>query len=60
MIIVEGAIRQHGGVELNAETMSAAEVMRGVAIYRQLMERGGDLDRPQNPNPKTPKPHQMI
>ncbi len=59
MIIVEGAIRQHGGVELDAETMSAAEVMRGVAIYRQLMERGGDLDRPQNPTPdRAPLPQE--
>ena len=34
MVIVEGTIRRHGGQGLDAETMSAAEVMRGVQIYR--------------------------
>jgi hypothetical protein len=39
MIIVEGAIRRDDGVELDAETMSAADVMRGVEIYRQMEAR---------------------
>lgn len=41
MIIVEGAIRRAGGVDLDAETMSAADVMRGAEIYRQMEERFG-------------------
>jgi hypothetical protein len=41
MITVEGAIRRHGGVELDAETMSAADVMRGTEIFRQMQERFG-------------------
>jgi hypothetical protein len=36
LVIVEGSIRRQGGSEFDAETMSAAEVMRAVAIYRQM------------------------
>jgi hypothetical protein len=36
MIIVEGAIRQDNSSALDAETMSAADVMRGAEIYRQM------------------------
>lgn len=39
MVIVEGTIRRHGGQGLDAETMSAAEVMRGVQIYREMEAR---------------------
>jgi hypothetical protein len=39
MIIVEGVIRREGGAELDAETMSAADVMRGAEIYRQMQAR---------------------
>ena len=38
MIIVEGAIRRDGGTHLDAESMSAADVMRGAAIYRQMQQ----------------------
>ena len=41
MIIVEGAIRRHDGVELDAEMMTAADVMRGAAIFKQMEERFG-------------------
>ncbi len=41
MIIVEGAIRRSDGVELDAEMMSAADVMRGAAIFKQMEERFG-------------------
>lgn len=36
MIIVEGAIRRDEGLVLDAEEMSAADVMRGVEIFRQM------------------------
>lgn len=36
MTIVEGTIRRNGGVDLDAENMTAAEVMRGAALYRQM------------------------
>jgi hypothetical protein len=36
MIIVEGAIRRHDGGDLDAETMSAADVMRGVELYKRM------------------------
>ena len=40
MITVEGAIRRHdGGAELDAETMSAADVMRGTELFRQMQAR---------------------
>lgn len=41
MIVVEGAIRRHDGVELDAEMMTAADVMRGAAIFQQMQERIG-------------------
>ncbi len=44
MIIVEGAIRRHDGIDLDAENMSAAEVMRGMAIFRQMESRYRALD----------------
>jgi len=46
MIIVEGAIRRHDGIDLDAENMSAAEVMRGMAIFRQMESRFGAQDIP--------------
>lgn len=46
MIIVEGAIRRHDGIDLDAENMSAAEVMRGMAIFRQMESRYRALDAP--------------
>ncbi|MBX2806368.1 MAG: hypothetical protein KTR19_10370 [Hyphomicrobiales bacterium] len=40
MITVEGAIRRHeSGAELDAETMSAADVMRGTQLFRQMQVR---------------------
>ena len=39
MIIVEGAIRRDAGVQLDAEAMSAADVMRGAAIYHQMQQQ---------------------
>ena len=53
MIVVEGAIRRHGGIDLDAETMSAADVMRGAEIYRQMEERFST--RPPGP-PRDPDP----
>lgn len=41
MIIVEGAIRRHDGIDLDAEMMTAADVMRGAAIFKQMEERFG-------------------
>lgn len=56
MIIVEGAIRQDNTLAHDAETMSAADVMRGAEIYRQmeaLYNSNGRLDptrkRPDRP-----------
>lgn len=39
MIIVQGAIRASDDVDLDAETMTAADVMRGAAIYQQMEAR---------------------
>lgn len=39
MIVVEGAIRREGGTDLDAETMSAADVMRSLAIFKQMETR---------------------
>lgn len=36
MIIVEGAIRRHDGGDLDAETMSAADVMRAMELYKRM------------------------
>ena len=41
MIIVEGSIRRHDGVDLDAEMMTAADVMRGAAIFKQMEEQFG-------------------
>lgn len=53
MIIVEGAIRKHGGIDLDSETMSAADVMRGAAIYRQMEERFGPAATSNDATPST-------
>jgi hypothetical protein len=39
MIIVEGAIRRDAGGDLDAETMSAADVMRGAELFKQMQAR---------------------
>lgn len=39
MVIVEGAIRRSAGEDLDAESMTAAEVMRAATVYRQMRER---------------------
>lgn len=54
MIIVEGAIRRHDGIDLDAENMSAAEVMRGMAIFRQMESRFGTLDAPASADASRP------
>lgn len=48
MIVVEGTIRRQGGSDLDAETMSAADVMRAVQIYRQM--HGGPAWGPDAPD----------
>ncbi|MEM1306979.1 MAG: hypothetical protein AAGG99_05590 [Pseudomonadota bacterium] len=44
MVVVEGAIRREDGGELDADTMSAADVMRGAELYRQMEQRFGRID----------------
>ena len=39
MVIVEGSIRRHSGTDLDAETMTAADVIRGTEIFRQMQAR---------------------
>ncbi len=62
MIIVEGAIRRHGGVDLDAETMSAADVMRGAELYRQMEERFAmrTSAAPANTTAERPTPQQAA
>ena len=50
MIIVEGAIRKQGGGDLDAETMSAADVMRAVQLYRQMHGSVWGPDGPDHPD----------
>lgn len=56
MIVVEAAIRRHGGVDLDAETMSAADVMRGAELYRQMEERFGNRNSDPPVPPAPPRP----
>ena len=46
MVIVEGSIRRHSGTDLDTETMTAADVIRGAEIYRQMEARFAGLARP--------------
>jgi len=39
LVIVEGAIRRGAGGELDAESMSAADVLRGAALYHEMQAR---------------------
>ncbi len=55
MIIVEGAIRRHEGEDMDAETMSAADVMRGAEIFRQMQAKFA-ADRMAPPAPAEPEP----
>lgn len=43
MVIVEGSIRRHSGTDLDTETMTAADVIRGAEIYRQMEARFAGL-----------------
>jgi hypothetical protein len=51
MIIVEGAIRREGAT-ISTPTMSAADVMRGAELYRQMQARFA----PENFAPAPPFP----
>ncbi|MCI4661250.1 MAG: hypothetical protein MRY63_05435 [Neomegalonema sp.] len=51
MLVVEGAIRRQAGDNFDAETMSAADVMRGAALYRQMEAQFG----PAAPPPASPE-----
>lgn len=55
MMIVEGTIRRHGGDDLDAETMTAADVMRGAALYRQ-MQAQLNADQAAGGQPPVPPP----
>jgi len=56
MITVEGVIRQHdAGPELDAETMSAADVMRGTELFRQMQARFAETE-PAAAKDTRPKP----
>lgn len=55
MVIVEGQIRHQSGTVLDAESMSAAEVMRGVEIFRHMEERFLGRRGPDDPDPQRPE-----
>lgn len=50
MIVVEGAIRRGESAEADAETLSAADVIRAAAIYRRMERELGPLSRADAPD----------
>ena len=42
MTVVEGQIRRDGGVDVDAEAMSAADMMRAVHLFRQIEGEFGE------------------